>query len=784
MDRNYQEETPAATEQVATGANETSEVASNHSTDWGNPSTRFFELYSGFERAYGTYEARKAGDTGKVNGTALTVRGALTTALIDGHLTGEGLGIGVVPLREDNTCLFGVIDVDIQGKVKLREELSELEKRIRAFQMPLVICRSKSGGAHLYLFTSEPIPAILMVEKLNEWAAALGYGGCEIFPKHTSRVKADDISNWINLPYYRATATPRYGIIGGRGVQLDEFLDHAESMRISADELENFEHQQPTESEKASTSDKDENAGSSKSFDGRNNYLTSRGGLLRSADAEEDEIREALLALNAAAAHPVFEGKGPLPEKEVLRIVKSLLRYDAGDGPNTLDPDSALNYMNKWYAVTWAGNNVVILREYYDQALQRSSVGFIEEKSLRLKYKNKWVLIPQKRGKPKRLNAVDFWLGHPQRREYEGVVFSLGGDQPRHYNLWRGWAVQPDSSKSCTLFLDHVRQVICGGDESVYRWVVGWMADAVQYPDELPGTCLVLRGEEGAGKGSFVHYVGGLYGAAYRQLTNSDQLVGRFNAHLAGTALCFADEAFFAGDKKHVGALKGLITEPTLMLEPKFKDAFAIPNRIRVIMASNEAWVVPAGPNARRFCVLDVSTEKLGDTSYFDALKAEMRNGGLEALMQHLLQYDLTGINLRDAPKTAALLEQKHFTMKPVQRFWYERLKDGFPITHRDIEVQGDWAKDWAWVRTTSLYQDFLRQAKDEGQLHRPTAEQFGQQLRQLCPSVKRQPHKMRAVDDWGGDSFDKPKCYGLPPLAEARAEFEKHFGQRVAWDE
>ncbi len=47
------------------------------------------------------------------------------------------------------------------------------------------VCRSKSGGAHLFLFTKQSVPAVTMRNKLYEIAAYLGYAEWEIFPKKT-----------------------------------------------------------------------------------------------------------------------------------------------------------------------------------------------------------------------------------------------------------------------------------------------------------------------------------------------------------------------------------------------------------------------------------------------------------------------------------------------------------------------------------------------------------------------------------------------------------------------
>jgi hypothetical protein len=47
------------------------------------------------------------------------------------------------------------------------------------------------------------------------------------------------------------------------------------------------------------------------------------------------------------------------------------------------------------------------------------------------------------------------------------------------------------------------------------------------------------------------------------------------------------DEAFYAGDRAHVGILKTIITEPTLTIEGKFRDAVLSPNFLHVMLTAN-----------------------------------------------------------------------------------------------------------------------------------------------------------------------------------------------------
>ena len=86
---------------------------------------------------------------------------------------------------------------------------------------------------------------------------------------------------------------------------------------------------------------------------------------------------------------------------------------------------------------------------------------------------------------------------------------------PSHFNLWRGFSVEPRPG-DCSKFLAHLHDNVCRGDEALYNWVVGWMADIVQHPAKKIGTSLVLRGPHGVGKTKVGEVFGSLLGAHYR----------------------------------------------------------------------------------------------------------------------------------------------------------------------------------------------------------------------------------------------------------------------------
>ena len=56
--------------------------------------------------------------------------------------------------RENNTCRWGCIDIDEYNFNHL-----VLITNIRKLKLPLIVCRSKSGGAHVFLFTKKFVSA-------------------------------------------------------------------------------------------------------------------------------------------------------------------------------------------------------------------------------------------------------------------------------------------------------------------------------------------------------------------------------------------------------------------------------------------------------------------------------------------------------------------------------------------------------------------------------------------------------------------------------------------------
>jgi hypothetical protein len=141
---------------------------------------RFAALFDGRKDAFGL-------DRGAVAKKPLTLK------RYEAHLSGE-FGIGVFPVRDDNTVKFAAIDLD-EPNFDLAVELADL--------LPghAWIERSRSGNAHVWTFFSAACPAWSARAVLRAATFALGRPEVEVFPK-TAELRPGMVGNYLNLCYF------------------------------------------------------------------------------------------------------------------------------------------------------------------------------------------------------------------------------------------------------------------------------------------------------------------------------------------------------------------------------------------------------------------------------------------------------------------------------------------------------------------------------------------------------------------------------------------------------
>lgn len=427
-----------------------------------------------------------------------------------------------------------------------------------------------------------------------------------------------------------------------------------------------------------------------------------------------------------------------------------------------------LRRFNDRYAVIRnAGRRAAIAEEI--EIGGRTALTLLSAGDLGLAWGNEFVEVDIGGGRSKRMRASDWWLAHPGRRSYDRIVFSPDVDVPGAYNLWRGFACSAVPG-DCSGFMGHLHRVICSGDESHFHHLLNWMASCVQRLSEPGRTAIVLRGRQGTGKSFAIRVFGSLFGRHFLTVSDPSHLVGRFNAHLADCLVLYGDEAFYAGDKRHESVLKSLVTEDSMVLERKGVDAMWAPNRIKLLLSSNERWVVPAGVDDRRFFVLDVSPDHAEDAAYFRGLEAELARGGREAFLYLLLNRDLSGWSPRSAPKTDALMDQKELSLEPGLAWWLGKLRDG-----RLSEEHDEWTGSVPALELQASFDAGV--GRSRGGRAGQTA--LGMLLRRVCPGmVKHRGSDSVVLPNETGRliTVRRPYYYWFPDLTTCRAHWDSEI--------
>jgi putative DNA primase/helicase len=430
-----------------------------------------------------------------------------------------------------------------------------------------------------------------------------------------------------------------------------------------------------------------------------------------------------------------------------------------------------LGELNEKHAILPIGGKILILNREWEPALSRPLLTFSDRTHFENRYCNRTVW---EHGEEVPLGR--WWMEHPERREYAGLVFAPAREVPGYLNLWQGWGVPPRPGR-CTAYLEFVLDVICDGDDALCDYLLSWCAYLVQFPEQLPETALVLRGREGIGKNTFVDPLRDIVGRAhYLMLSSLNQVTGRFSGHLANALLVFCNESVWGGNKDAQGVLKSMITEDVQAVEHKGRDIVMVKSCRHLIFATNEHWAVPRGADDRRYVIADVSDAYKGDFDYFQRIKDELRDGGTAALFQYLLDRELGGWHPRNVPPH---LQENGWEMKiqsggSIVQWWVDVLQRGW--LYQESPTYGEETLD-VWpsiVPMERVQKSYVGWCTEYKVFHIEHSTTVGKSLR-----------------DWGlrtgrprTDNPGRKLFYKLPALAEARAIFGARFAlPAAAWE-
>jgi hypothetical protein len=420
---------------------------------------------------------------------------------------------------------------------------------------------------------------------------------------------------------------------------------------------------------------------------------------------------------------------------------------------DTYPKEEALALLNSHFFIGRNNQETAIFRINDDE-----SATFIPPEQFKLEVQNIFV---KSSGSAKPVPAEKFWRESAQRHERK-IVFKPGGTTtPDEFNQWAGFGVKPRKGwQKQRRLLRHIREVICRRERKKFKYLIRYLAWAVQHPDKHSGVVIVLKSrKQGTGKSTLGKVMLDIFGPHGALIDDKERLLGRFTDWLETTCFVVAEEILWAGDHKAADKLKSVITGDTIQIERKFGSCRQVPNRLKTIATTNHDHAIAAGVQDRRNAVYDVSDERVADKAWFDGLYRDLDAGGTSEFLHFLQSVRLGEWHPRQILKTPETIEQQRMSGDSVSQ-WSQACINAEVIGAERGPYGLDATQDLGTpISFETLYKAYGGFCKQNGQRALST-EAFGK----ACADMFGPRQRLRALQsNTTGGSKRRPWGYHIP---------------------
>jgi hypothetical protein len=269
------------------------------------------------------------------------------------------------------------------------------------------------------------------------------------------------------------------------------------------------------------------------------------------------------------------------------------------------------------------------------------------------------------------------------------------GRNGKIFNTFNGFKVKPiNHNKDISVIYNHIKDVICSGNEEWNEYVISWISDMFQNPNNKKGTSIGIKGKQGSGKSVIFDdlIIQKILGTDYGLHTENDPFEGNFNGILKGKLLVNMDEGSWDTTRKTSGKIKSCITQMTEKIHEKHKPERIYTNYKRFVFTTNEEWIVKVGDRDRRYFILECSDKRIKDFTYFNELWTCIEDLECqEQFLYDMMNYDIK-INLRDIPMTEEKELQIKYSKSYIEKYIDSILEtsDNLPQGYGGISIPGD----------------------------------------------------------------------------------------------
>jgi len=247
---------------------------------------------------------------------------------------------------------------------------------------------------------------------------------------------------------------------------------------------------------------------------------------------------------------------------------------------------------------------------------------------------------------PSMKTCISKWLGDDTMRIYEDMkIIPPPLKCPKNiFNLWTPFYIEKlneiyvwdlkytlanekeDLIKKCEAIINHLK-ILCNHNEADFLYLQRWIGQMLKYP-AFKTTCITLISQEGAGKGTLLHFFKCLMGKQKVMETAEPEVYvwGKFNGMMKDCFLVNCNELEMKAQQEAESKIKALITDTELRINEKNIKAFKIDGFHRYIFTTNKDVPVKTHSKDRRHKIIRSSDEKISDKSYFDTLRKYMED--------------------------------------------------------------------------------------------------------------------------------------------------------------
>ena len=246
----------------------------------------------------------------------------------------------------------------------------------------------------------------------------------------------------------------------------------------------------------------------------------------------------------------------------------------------------------------------------------------------------------------------------------------------------------------------HLKFILCGGNESAFRYAMQWFGYIFQ-KRRKPGVMIQMLGEEGIGKSAiFGHNQSGpgilkrIYGRYFQWSDDIDSLLGKFNALSMDRLFCVMEEAgTYRKGHRDNNKMKSMITEGTMVVEIKNVNAVNKNDNRAFAMLTNNRDSLKVTDGARRFlCVEgnDELSQKAVDEGrcdmetrreYMAKLDRTKNNDDVAyGFFKYCMSLDISEFHVGEPPRTALFEEQRAHNECALKRFLTDIKSGEYPL--------------------------------------------------------------------------------------------------------